>query len=588
MLACERCGTACPEGAERCPSCGRPPGRAAGGSGLPNDTLHVLVGEAGPLTGKQYPITASGLRVGRDPKQNQLVVEDEGVSRLHARFYLDPEGRIYLEDSSVNGTFVNGRRIQGSVILKPGSIVQFSSNPAHRFRYQRQAGARPAGGAAAVRPTPASSEELQAEHLRMEAELERRHRLLAIMFVDIAGSTAYYERHGDTAGVLLVEQVESTLLPIMAQHGGALVKSIGDAIMCRFDSAEGAVLSAIAMQGAIAARNLGRPDREAIRIRAAINYGVGIVRGNDVFGDFVNVAARIESVSEPEEIVVSPSVCEQVRGHAGILIERKAADVSLKGRTAKLDLYRVLWRQDASARAIPAAPSQKQIRLATGVYKTSSGPPPAAKPLRFSLVREQAGGRALATYSLDGPVVTAGSGPADIVLPDDPLLPPIGARFRVGKELFIEPAEDQKAVFLRLTEPHKLAPGDVILAGRNRFCFQAQEAASDALSDETAGAPAPPKVARLLHLAGGDTPDREYLLAEHETVLGRVEGTYTFPDDFLSSRHCRISRLGSDFVFEDLGSRNGSFLRIRGRQSLRAGDIVLIGRHLLRVVAQSR
>ncbi|MFQ5723476.1 MAG: FHA domain-containing protein, partial [Terriglobia bacterium] len=141
MSTCRFCGSPNLLGAVYCQDCGKelragkaPPAKVAGRG--PGAVEHWLEGESGLLAGKQFQITAEGLRVGRHPTQNQVVLNDDEVSRLHARLTLDAQGNVRLEDSSFNGTYVNGRRAEQAV-LEPGDKIRFALNPANLFVYRR-------------------------------------------------------------------------------------------------------------------------------------------------------------------------------------------------------------------------------------------------------------------------------------------------------------------------------------------------------------------------------------------------------------------------------------------------------------------
>jgi len=96
--------------------------------------MHTLSAVSGPLAGKPFEITAAGAKIGRHPNQNQIVVPDEEVSRQHARVYLGPDGKAWIEDSSANGTYINGRRVEKET-LRAGDKVCFGTNPTNTFIY---------------------------------------------------------------------------------------------------------------------------------------------------------------------------------------------------------------------------------------------------------------------------------------------------------------------------------------------------------------------------------------------------------------------------------------------------------------------
>src|SRR5512142_282471 len=128
-------------------------------------------------------------------------------------------------------------------------------------------------------------------------ELEKFRKNVVVMFTDIKGSTAYFEKYGDLAGMRMVHECNSMLQGIVESHGGRLVKTIGDAIMAVFEDCTAAVRSAIEMQRKLAESNAAKPEGERVLVRIGLHWGTGIVKSNDVFGDVVNVASRVESVA---------------------------------------------------------------------------------------------------------------------------------------------------------------------------------------------------------------------------------------------------------------------------------------------------
>ncbi len=94
-----------------------------------------LIGEAGPGKGQRFAISGNIFKIGRMPGQNQVVLEDSEVSRFHATILMSPSGDFRLQDSSANGTFVNGERVQEAV-LRPGDHIRFGLNPANTFVFE--------------------------------------------------------------------------------------------------------------------------------------------------------------------------------------------------------------------------------------------------------------------------------------------------------------------------------------------------------------------------------------------------------------------------------------------------------------------
>lgn len=177
------------------------------------------------------------------------------------------------------------------------------------------------------------------------SELEKFRRYVAVMFTDIKGSTAYFEKYGDAAGLAMVHHCNERLRKIVEEHGGVVVKTIGDAIMATFQDGPSSVRAAVEMQKSLTVINHAKPVEDHVFIRIGINYGLGIVRSNnDVFGDAVNVAARLESLAQPEQIIISGSLREQIAA----LQDFKTAHLGryqLKGKSGDCEVYEVIWSQ---------------------------------------------------------------------------------------------------------------------------------------------------------------------------------------------------------------------------------------------------
>jgi hypothetical protein len=105
---------------------------------------------------------------------------------------------------------------------------------------------------------------------------------------------------------------------LVAKHGGRLVKTTGDGVLLEFPSVVDAVECAVAVQAVMTERNEGVPVDRRMSFRIGINLGDILIEGDDILGDGVNVAARLESVAEPGGICISSSAYEQVRGKVSV------------------------------------------------------------------------------------------------------------------------------------------------------------------------------------------------------------------------------------------------------------------------------
>jgi TolB-like protein len=155
--------------------------------------------------------------------------------------------------------------------------------------------------------------------LAMEQEQPARvgRRLAAIVAADVAG---YSRLMGcDEVGTArTLREHRKVTDALVAKHGGRLVKTTGDGVLLEFPSVVDAVDCAVAVQAVMAERNQGVPADRRMEFRIGINLGDILIEGDDILGDGVNVAARLEGIAEPGSICVSSSAYEQVRGKVPI------------------------------------------------------------------------------------------------------------------------------------------------------------------------------------------------------------------------------------------------------------------------------
>src|SRR5687767_11846225 len=136
--------------------------------------------------------------------------------------------------------------------------------------------------------------------------MERR--LAAIFAADVVGYSRLMEQ--DEAGTLaaLKERRRTIVAPLVAQHHGRIIKVMGDGVLVEFASAVDAVACAVELQRRMAEANADQPSSRTITLRIGINLGDVIVEGSDLYGEGVNIAARLEALAEPGGICVSGTV----------------------------------------------------------------------------------------------------------------------------------------------------------------------------------------------------------------------------------------------------------------------------------------
>jgi TolB-like protein/class 3 adenylate cyclase/tetratricopeptide (TPR) repeat protein len=142
-------------------------------------------------------------------------------------------------------------------------------------------------------------------------------RLSAIAAADVAGySRLMALDEVGTAGIL--REHRAVFDALVVKHGGRIVKTTGDGLLLEFPSVVSAVECAVAVQAVMAERNAGVPQDRRMLFRIGINLGEILVEGDDILGDNVNIAARLEGIAEPGGICISASAYDQVRGKVAI------------------------------------------------------------------------------------------------------------------------------------------------------------------------------------------------------------------------------------------------------------------------------
>jgi len=173
------------------------------------------------------------------------------------------------------------------------------------------------------------------------AEERIQRRLAAILAADVVGYSRLME--ADETGTLtrLKALRRDVIDPLISAHSGRTVKLMGDGALVEFASAVDAVTCAIAVQKQVRDINAGLPEGGRIAFRIGINVGDVIVDGDDIYGDGVNVAARIEALAEPGGICISRSAAEQVRDKVPIRIEPRG-EQTVKNIARPIEVFRIV------------------------------------------------------------------------------------------------------------------------------------------------------------------------------------------------------------------------------------------------------
>jgi class 3 adenylate cyclase len=419
--------------------------------------------------------------------------------------------------------------------------------------------------------------ELSREDPSVLQQLEKFRRAITVLFTDIKGSTAYFDRYGDIAGLAMVHECNDLLRLSIEHHGGRVIKTIGDAVMAAFDDCNESVRAAIAMQRRLREKNASRKKEDELQVRIGLHYGTGIVKSDDVFGDVVNVASRVESVAEAGQIIISDTLRERLSPSQFNVVP--LGRFRLKGKSEDRDLFQVQWSETAP---VP-------IKVAHTIVTRS-------ETIGAQLQRLTRDGVISAEYMVTPEGVTVDSTETSPESPGDAKSPSVKARFSLVKgQPTVENVGPKGRIYIRLVATYTLEEGDIVAMGTRQFKFVCKP---EVVAAATKLGKTLLNVTNLLEESAAEffaiNPDgssrpEKYPLLEEEVTFGRANATYTFEGDRLMSRsHARVYHRGEDFFLEDLSSRNGTFVMVRGKAPVPFGAPVLVGKEMFRIVPSAR
>ena len=241
--------------------------------------------------------------------------------------------------------------------------------------------------------------------------------------------------------------------------------------------------------------------------------------------------------------------------------------------------------REASPAGSPFTPQQ-------GAHPFAGLSPATATPRLVTLLKDGSEGRSIPLTDKDADI---GSAEGDITFPDDPYVSPRHARIGCRAGTYsVRDLDSVNGVYVRVRDDMELRDRDMLLVGQQVLRFEVLGDGELPLGPAfqrgimVFGTPEAPRFARLAqYTTEGVSRDVHYLFRD-ETVIGRENGDIVFTDDpFLSRRHAaiRVDHAARRFMLSDLGSSNGTALRIRGEHVLKDADQFRIGRHLFRFEA---
>ncbi len=218
---------------------------------------------------------------------------------------------------------------------------------------------------------------------------------LAIVFTDIQGFTERTSRQTREENQRLLATHDALLRPIFAGFGGRIVKSIGDAFLVTFESPTQAVLAGVAIQDRLWMHNRGIEEAEQLHVRVAVNVGEVRVESGDVFGEPVNIAARVEAITEPGEVYFTEAV--HLSMNKAEVPAEEVGHFELKGIPGRIRVFRV-----------PHAPYRVQPAPSTSEAEALDGAQPPFGNMGLSRLPESSGAAQAISQAIRGRRVRPG------------------------------------------------------------------------------------------------------------------------------------------------------------------------------------
>ncbi len=240
--------------------------------------------------------------------------------------------------------------------------------------------------------------------------------VVAILFADVVDSSRLYATYGDAEARRIVGSCLKAMTQVVGEHQGRVVKTIGDEIMCVFPTGDEAALAAVVMHQRLAEQIHAGALHNTLSLRIGFHRGPVVEEGADLFGDAVNLAARMAALSKAHQIMTTRQTVESLEGALRPLA-RFVDQSTIKGQHGAFDLYEIVWN---SSEATMAASGTGPIAL-----------PKTERSLIVAL------GEKTWTVDVQHPTLTMGRSSQCDVTVEDTRASRLHAKIEFGREHFI-------------------------------------------------------------------------------------------------------------------------------------------------------
>lgn len=175
--------------------------------------------------------------------------------------------------------------------------------------------------------------------------IKKSRKLITILFSDIEESTRHWERRGDIEARILISRHNQLLFPVIRRYRGKIIKTLGDSIMAAFNEADDAVKASIAIHQILITERK-RDKYFSLRARIGIHTGKGLVEEDDIFGDVVNVAAKVEAEADGNQILFTTATNARLPGDKYTIT--KTIELRPRGKRKAIQLMECDWQHHPS------------------------------------------------------------------------------------------------------------------------------------------------------------------------------------------------------------------------------------------------
>jgi class 3 adenylate cyclase len=276
---------------------------------------------------------------------------------------------------------------------------------------------------------------------------------LGILFADVCGSTRLYEAQGDQRARELIAQCMRLMTESSERNGGTLIKTIGDEVMCRFPEAAQAAQAALDMQEAVAGAAIGAGGVN-LAIHVGFHFGPVVIEERDIFGDAVNLAARMVNLAKRDQVLTTAATVATLPATLA-KCARQIDRAAVRGKKELIDVYELVWQEAESTRVVGNAWAV-----------------PAQAVVAHSRLVVRMGGREL-EVSDTHPSLTVGRGGQNELVVDNFQASRLHARidYRNGRYLLSDQSTNGTWVSEAAKEPRLVRHDTVDLAGSGTIAF---------------------------------------------------------------------------------------------------------------------